>query len=160
MGTKKLKRNYLLIPLITILVSYTGSIFTSMGINSGWYDLINKPSWTPPGSVIGIVWTIIFILSTISALIVWNKLEKDKRFWRIIYLFVINAGLNVFWSFLFFAQGLMGLAMIEAALLGISVYILIYLIWPESKLAASLLIPYALWVSFATFLNYSIWILN
>ncbi|MFW6282568.1 MAG: TspO/MBR family protein [Minisyncoccales bacterium] len=159
MGIKKLKINYLLIPIITVLVSYTGSIFTSMGISSGWYDLINKPTWTPPGSVIGIVWTIIFILSTISALIVWNKIERNKRFWRIILLFLINAALNVFWSFLFFAQNLIGLAVLEAALLAISVYILIYLIWPRSKLAAVLLIPYALWVSFATFLNYSIWVL-
>lgn len=157
---KKLKPNYFVIPLITILVSYLGSIFTSKGINSGWYDLINKPSWTPPGSIIGLVWTIIFILATISALIVWNKLERDKRFWKIIYLFIINAGLNLFWSFLFFAQGLIGIAMIESAILGISVYLLVYFIWPKSKLAASLLIPYAAWVTFATFLNYSILILQ
>jgi len=160
MGIKKLKLNYFLIPIITVLVSYTGSIFTSMGINSGWYDLINKPTWTPPGSVIGIVWTIIFILSTISALIVWNKLERDKRFWRIVFLFLINAGLNIFWSFLFFAQSLIGLALIEAIILSLTVFILIYLIYPKSKLAALLLIPYALWGSFASFLTYSIWILN
>src|SRR6056297_442475 len=157
MVVKKLKINYFLIPIITVLVSYTGSIFTSMGINSGWYELINKPTWTPPGSIIGIVWTIIFILSTISALIVWNKLERDKRFWRIIYLFLLNAGLNIFWSFLFFAQGLIGLAVFEAILLSLTVFILIYLIWSKSKLAALLLVPYVLWGSFASFLTYSVW---
>ncbi len=153
-----MKLNYLIIPLITFLVSVTGSRLTSGGMD--WYKTIKLPAWTPPGSVIGFVWTTIFILSTISALIVWNKFSRNKRFAWIIGLFLINAGLNVLWSFLFFNQHLIGWSVIEAGLLGLSVIGLIILIGPISRLAAWLLAPYAAWVSFATYLTYIIWTLN
>ncbi len=156
-----MKPNYIIIPLITILTSVTGSFFTSQGMD--WYKTINLPAWTPEGSFIGGVWTTIFILTTISALIVWNKSSKtpfNKRLRRIIIIFIANAALNVFWSFLFFTSHLIGLAVLEAVLLDISVIILIILIWPISKLASILLLPYAGWVAFATYLTYVIWTLN
>jgi len=155
-----MKPNYLIIPLITILVSVTGSSFTSSGIGSGWYDSIAKPSWTPPGSVIGAVWTTIFILSTISAILVWNKAKRDTRFRWIIGIFLANAVLNVFWSFLFFGQGLLGLAVWEAALLDATVIALVILIWRTSRIASLLLVPYAAWVAFATYLTYTVWSMN
>jgi benzodiazapine receptor len=154
-----MKPNYIIIPLITVLVSVTGSYFTSSSLEN-WYQTINLPSWTPPGSVIGLVWTTIFILSTISALLVWNKLPHDRRFNQIIGLFLVNAVLNVGWSYLFFGQHLIGAAVIESGLLGLSVIGLIFLIWPLLRKAAILLVPYALWVSFATYLTYSVWLIN
>ncbi len=154
-----MKINYLLIPLFYVFVSTIGSLFTGQGVSS-WYKTINLPSWTPPGSVIGIVWTIIFILTAISALIVWNKFNHNYAFWVIAVLFLVNGLLNIFWSYLFFSQNLLGWAALEAALLGASVYALIVLIWPLSTLAASLLIPYAGWVTFATYLTYLVYKLN
>ncbi len=166
----KMRLNYIIIPLITLGVSWFGSRLTSSGMD--WYQTINLPAWTPSGSVIGLAWTIIFILGTISALIVWNKKDKDGiasspsalgndtgKKW-IIALFLINAGLNLAWSWLFFNQHLIGPAVWEAGLLGLSVVILIILIWPFSKLAAWLLVPYGGWVTFATYLTYLIWNLN
>ena len=153
-----MKLNYLIIPLITLLVSLLGSWLTSGGME--WYQKIKLPAWTPAGSVIGFAWTTIFILSTISALLVWNKFPRDKRFVWVIGLFFINAGLNIFWSWLFFNQHLIGWAAIEAALLGLSVVGLIILIGPISRLATWLLVPYAAWVAFATYLTYLIWTLN
>lgn len=155
-----MKLNYIIIPLITILVSLLGSQFTSAGIGSGWYDSIAKPGWTPPGALIGAVWTVIFILSTISALIIFNRLNHDRRWLWIIIIFLINAALNIFWSYLFFKIHLMGWAALEAGLLGLSVVAIIILSWPLSRLAAGLLIPYAAWVSFATYLTYTVWRLN
>jgi tryptophan-rich sensory protein len=152
--------SYIIIPLITIAVSLIGSSFTSGGIEGGWYESISKPSWTPPGSVIGTVWTIIFILTTISALILWKNAPRDTRFYILISVFLANAFLNVFWSYLFFSQHLIGYAVFEAALLGLSVIVLIVLAWPISRLAAYLLVPYAAWVSFAIYLTYSVWKLN
>jgi len=153
-----MKLNYIIIPLVTFLTAAAGSLLTSGGM--AWYKNINKPPWTPPGSVIGAVWTIIFILGTISALIAWNRLPLDNRFKWIVIIFILNAILNVLWSWLFFNQQQLGLAVFEAGLLGISVVVLIVLIWPLSAWSASLLIPYAAWVSFATFLTYKVWSLN
>lgn len=155
-----MKLNYIVIPLITVVVAWVGSLFTSSGINSGWYDSIVKPSWTPPGALIGAVWTVLFILAAISALIVWNKAKRNSWFWWVIGVFVINAVLNVLWSFLFFGEHLIGTAIWEAALLGATVVALIILIWPISRLASLLLVPYAGWVAFATYLTYTVSILN
>lgn len=156
----KLKPNYFTIPLITITTAWLGNIFTTAGIESGWYQRIAKPVWNPSGALIGRVWTVIFILATISALIVWNKTKKDQRFSKIIALFLINAFLNFSWSFLFFSSGLIGTAVIWAGLIALSVAVLMYLTYPRSKLASILLAPYLGWVCFATYLNFVIWQLN
>lgn len=153
-----MKLNYIIIPLITILVAVVGGYLTSGDMS--WYKTLKLPSIAPPGWFIGLVWNVIFILTTVSVLIVWNTMQKNDNFSIIIGLFVVNALLNVFWSFLFFNQHLINAAMVEAGLLGLSVVALVVLIWPFSRLAAGLLVPYAVWVCFATFLNYLIWTLN
>ncbi|MCX6741099.1 MAG: tryptophan-rich sensory protein [Candidatus Parcubacteria bacterium] len=155
-----MKTNYIIIPLITILVALAGSLLTGWGM--GWYHNLNLMSWTPSGMLIGMVWTILFILSTICVLIIYNKkyCGRESIFWLVMVLFAANAALNIMWSFLFFALHLLSLAIIEAFILGLSVVALIILIWPRAKLAAILLIPYAGWVFFATYLTYSIWLLN
>lgn len=153
-----IKPNYIIIPLITIFVSVLGSMITSSGMK--WYKTLKLPAFTPPGAAIGAVWTVIFILATISLLIVWNKFQNTEQFWIIIGLFAVNAFLNVFWSYLFFGVHMLNAAVVEAALLDLSVIVLIVLIWPFSRLAAGLLIPYAAWTAFATYLTYIIWSLN
>lgn len=155
----KIKINYIIIPIITILVSLLGGFFTSQGISSGWYDSLNRPEFTPPGSLIGMVWTFIYILATISALIIWNG-KRNKYFLLIIFLFILNALLNAFWSFFFFFLGMIGFSILESLFLLLSIFFLIILIWPLSKIASILLMPYAAWVSFATYLMYVIWLLN
>lgn len=153
-----MKLNYIIIPLIVLTVAFGGGKLTS--VSMAWYKTISKPSWTPLGSLIGSVWTVLFILGVISALIVWNYLPHDSRFNIIIAIFVINAILNIGWSWIFFSQHLIGWAVFECALLDATIVVLIILIWPVSVLAATLLIPYAAWVSFATFLTYKVWSLN
>ncbi len=153
-----MKPNLLLIPILTFLTAAFGSWLTNRGMS--WYQSINLPGWTPPGSVIGTVWTVIFILAMISVLIIWNRYFTEKNFWLIILFFIINALLNVGWSYLFFSLNLIGPAVFEAGLLGLSVLALIILIWPYSLTAAILLLPYFGWVCFATYLTYQVWLLN
>jgi len=153
-----MKLNYIFIPLIMIVVSALGSLVTSN--NMDWYDALIVPSFTPPGFLIGTVWTVLFILATISALIVWNSAQRNKIFKWIVAFFILNALLNVLWSYIFFGQQMVLFSIIEMILLNITVIILVILIWPISKLASSLLIPYTIWVTFATFLAYQIFILN
>jgi translocator protein len=153
-----LKLNYIIIPLIAIFVSVFGGQLVNSGMQ--WYQTIKLPSLAPAGSIIGMVWSVIFILCTITALIIWNKFPRGSRFNLIIAFFLINAFLNVFWNFLFFANQWLLIGIIEMIILEITTLILIFLIWPQSKLVASLLIPYALWVPFATYLATQIFLLN
>ncbi|OGM03212.1 hypothetical protein A2115_02795 [Candidatus Woesebacteria bacterium GWA1_41_8] len=155
---KKLKPNYILIPLFTLTIAILGSTITAAGME--WYKTINLPGWTPPGNVIGTVWTILFILATISALMVWNAKFKAKTRKLIFLTFGANALLNFAWSYLFFGLHFLATSAVEASLLGLSVFVLIFLIWPVKKWAAILLIPYSLWVAFATYLTFVVFQLN
>lgn len=155
---KNLNWSYLVIPAIAFLTAYAGGLLTTAGLD--WYRTISLPAWTPPGSVIGVVWTTIFTLSAVSGLIIWNTAPRDDRLYWILGVFAVNLILNVGWSGLFFGAHLLGAAIWEAAVLAGSVVVLILLMWPVSRLAALLLVPYAGWVSFATYLTYVIWSLN
>lgn len=155
----RMKPNYLIIPLVTVLVSVLGSRFTSAGVGA-WYKTIDLPAWTPPGSVIGAVWTTIFILSTISALILWNGATAKSRLPTLATVFLLNAALNVLWSYLFFSRHLIGLAAWESLALEATCLALVALAWPISRLASALLMPYAAWVAFATYLTYNVWGMN
>lgn len=146
---------YFLIPLTTIITAVVGIIFTKSGMI--WYQGINLPTWTPPGQFIGFVWTTLFVLATASALIVW---QKQKKITLIIPLFLLNAFLNVTWSFLFFFHNLILTSAIEAIFLALSVLLLASIIWPISRIASYLLVPYFLWTSFAAFLTFVVWRLN
>lgn len=150
--------NYIVIPAITVLVSALGGYFTSYGM--AWYKTLNLPSSIPPDITFSIAWTTIFILTTVAALIVWNGFQRNLRFWMIMGFFAINALLNVLWTYLFFYNHLIGVAALEAALLYFSIIILMLLIWPISYLTALLLLPYLGWMTFATYLNYVIWMIN
>jgi tryptophan-rich sensory protein len=152
--------NYFLIPLLTILVAVVGSELTRIGIDDGWYAFIVKPKWVPAGQTIGSVWTILYFLATASALIFWNRSKRTKRFWITTSLFLFNALCNMIWPLFFFALHRMGIALIDAALITLSVLLLICYLWNLSRPAAFLLLPYLLWSSFATYLNFTIWRLN
>src|SRR3989344_8189338 len=95
-----MKLNCFLIPLAVVFILVFGSWLTSGGMD--WYATIRIPDWTPPGSFIGAMWTLIFSLTAISATIVWNNFPRGTGFLMIIRLFTANAVLNVFWSYLFF----------------------------------------------------------
>lgn len=168
----KFKANYILIPLVTVAVSFLGSYFTQIGMP--WYDAeVLKPTLTPPMIAFPIAWTTIYILTTISALIIWNKGTADYQFlwfsfhrkptpkfiW-LIALFVLNAILNTLWTYLFFAQRLMYEAFIEMLILEATIIAIMVLSWRMSKVSSLLLLPYLAWVGFASYLTYQIVQLN
>lgn len=154
------KIGYVIAILAVALVSFIGGSITDKGMI--WYEELNLPSFTPPGYFIGIVWTIIFVLSAVSIILFLrhNKEKKELRFNSIIIFLILNALLNILWSFIFFGQGLILLSVIEMCALNVVNLILIILLWQENKLSSILLWPYFLWVSFATYLAYSIYLLN
>ncbi len=145
--------------LVCQLAGVIGSIFTVPAI-SGWYANIEKPLFNPPNWVFAPVWTALFLLMGISLYLVWDKGLKKKEVRLAVFVFGLQLALNIVWSFLFFGLQSPFLAFIEIALLWIAILATIAFFYRVSKRAGLLLVPYLLWVSFAAFLNYSIWMLN
>lgn len=150
---------YIIIPLIVLAVAALGGRFTSHGLRD-WYRVINKPDLTPPGWFIGLVWTIIYFFTAFSAILFWEHGDTSTASLGVVLLFLVNAFINVYWTYLFFQKHFLGLAVVESVLLEITIVGLICGIYPYSMMASWLLWPYAVWVAFATFLNYSIYKLN
>jgi benzodiazapine receptor len=151
--------HYLLAPLFYLIVARVGALFTSQGVTS-WYPTIAKPSYTPPGIFIGIMWTIIYILSAISLFLFVNKGRGKRMFWPVISLYILNGITNASWSYVFFVRHELWLAVISAVLIWLTVGILIISIWKISRIAGLLLMPYLGWASFATYLTYVIYQMN
>jgi len=135
-----------------------GGAFTTP--NLGWYAALQKPGFTPPNSVFPIVWTVLYATMAVSAWLVWRKPadEGDKRV--ALTWFAIQLVLNVLWSFAFFQlhSPIGGLAVILWLL--VSIVITIVFFDRIARAAALLLLPYLLWVGFATGLNFAVWALN
>ena len=108
----------------------------------------------------GVVWTALFILFAISLIVIWNTQPHAKLHYVIMAAAVLNGILNVAWSALFFGNKLIFPAIYDALLLFLSVLLIMILAWPISRLAGLLLIPYALWTAFATYLTAVIYRLN
>jgi tryptophan-rich sensory protein len=153
-----MKLNYILIPLVVFFTALIGGAITRGGME--WYKKIKLPSWTPPGAVIGSVWTALFVLSASAAIMVWNGTMHDARFWLIIALFLVNAAANALWTYLFFGRHDIYAAFWESLFLELTILDLIWLIQPVSAGAELLLFPYAAWVFFASYLTYRVWQLN
>jgi benzodiazapine receptor len=147
----------LLAAIAAAFVAVLGNTVTELG---PWYFGLRKPSWQPPDIAFAPVWTVIFALSAISAAIAWRDAPtKEAREWTI-GLFALNGFLNVFWSLLFFRVQRPDWALMEVAFLWASVILIMLFVGRWSRLAALLLVPYLLWVSFAAVLNYEIVRLN
>ncbi|HEY7751517.1 MAG TPA: TspO/MBR family protein [Ignavibacteriaceae bacterium] len=154
----RLRLNYLLIPLFVIITASAASYFADTGM--AWYKTIKLPDWTPPNSIIVLSWTIVFVLTSLSILLIWNKYSSVKDFSLIMWMFVLNAVMIVGWNILFFSQQQIGLAFFGAVLLISNIVALIFLIWKFSPLTASLLLPYSLWVTFSLVLTLKVWMIN
>jgi benzodiazapine receptor len=125
----------------------------------GWYTTINKPSWNPPDWIFGPVWSTLYLMMAVSAWLVWRR--RGLRAVRgPITMFAVQLVLNSLWSVLFFGMQWPGLAAIEIVILWSAILATAIGFWRQSKVAGGLLIPYLLWVSFATVLNVTIWELN
>ena len=145
--------------LINLLAGFIGSIFTTPQIST-WFATLKKPSFSPPNWLFGPVWTALFILMGISLFLVWRKGLNYPSVKIALIIFGAQLLLNILWSFLFFAQRAPLTGFIEIILLWVMILITILVFYPISKTAGLLLIPYILWVSFASILNFSLWRLN
>jgi tryptophan-rich sensory protein len=154
MKINKYKLKILIISLVIVyLVAFIGSIFTSQGTDSEWFEQ-TRPSITPPNYVFPIIWNILFFLIALSLYFAWinSKNNEDKR--KIMLVFGINFILNILWSVFYFSLRNPLYAFIELILLFISIIFMIYVTASIDKKSSYLLVPYLLWVGFAGILNY------
>ena len=145
---------------ICLTVGYLSSIVTQESIET-WYPTIKKPSFNPPNWIFAPVWTFLFVLMGIAAGLVWDKYDESKELVKKGMLFFgIQLFFNALWSYLFFGLHNLLLASIEIILLLLLIFET-YLIFKKlDKKISFLLIPYMLWVGFATILTITIYILN
>jgi translocator protein len=138
---------------------FIGSFFTAGAIPT-WYAALNKPAFNPPSWIFAPVWTTLYVMMGIAAYLVWRKGLSAPGVKLALTGFVIQLILNVVWSLIFFNWHSPGYAFIEIIALWLSIALTLVYFYQVSKPAAWLLVPYILWVSFASFLNYVIWRLN
>ncbi len=145
---------------ICLLAGFIGSFFTMDSIPT-WYQGLNKPSFNPPNWLFAPVWTLLYILMGIALYFIWKRVDekKDKTLNGLI-LFAGQLILNILWLIIFFGWKMVPTAFAEIILLWLSIATLIVIYWKTERKISYLLIPYIAWVSFATFLNYNIMILN
>jgi len=124
-----------------------------------FYAALAQPAWAPPSAVFGPVWSVLYALMAIAAWLVWER-SKSVGVRGPITLFMVQLVANALWSWLFFAWRLGGAAFAEIVLLGVLIVATAVSFWRVRALAGALLVPYLLWVTFAAFLNYSVWQLN
>ena len=145
--------------LIPLTIGFAGSLLTTPSVKT-WYTTINKPSFNPPNSVFGPVWSSIFVLIGIALYLVWRERKNVSGYGWSILVYFLQLILNLMWSYLFFYQHHIGFALIEIFILLIAIIANAFIFYRINKTAGLLFIPYILWVSFASYLTYSIFILN
>ncbi len=150
--------------IIPQLAGGLGSYFTIDSVQD-WYPMLEKPALNPPSWVFGPVWTTLFLLMGFALYLVWSSYaeasaDKKDLIKIALTLFGVQMVLNTLWSIIFFGLHSPGGALIEIVFLWLAILATIITFAKISKPAAWLLLPYILWVSFAGYLNYSIWILN
>ncbi len=145
---------------VSLAAGVIGSLVVGGQGFSSWYAAIEKPCFTPPSWVFGPVWTILYLLMGMAAFLVWQR-GLGSRIVRIALVwFLVQLALNAAWTPVFFGLHRIGLALVVIVLLWGAILVTMYYFLRVSRSAGMLLVPYLLWVSFATVLNASIWHLN
>lgn len=158
----KPKDNYSVAALCIILaelVGITGTVFTLPNIPA-WYSTLNKPFFAPPNWLFSPVWTTLYALIGLSAYLIWRRYrfnKKSREYWQ---YFGAQMILNFIWTPVFFGLKETGLAYAIIVAMAICIYQTIRTGSRLERWAGYILYPYLVWVTFASFLNLSIYILN
>ena len=156
-ATINLRQSLALVGWCALSLSTAGTgFFVSI---DGWYAALHKPVWNPPAWIFGPVWTVLYLMMGVAAWLVWCEGGWKTRLWPL-RLFLVQLLLNAIWTPLFFGMHQIGLALVDIALLWLSLAATLIVFWRVRRPAGLLLIPYLAWVSFATFLNFTLWRMN
>ncbi|MFK7851355.1 MAG: TspO/MBR family protein [Akkermansiaceae bacterium] len=154
MKTTKLQQTLILLGFIVL--TFSASALGVFFLPGEWYQALDKPDWNPPSWIFGPVWTALYLMMAIAAWLVW---KRDG--WKIpLSLYIIQLILNAAWSPIFFGAHELGWALVEILFLWVAIIATLLSFYRISRPAAWLLVPYLVWVSFAAFLNFTLWRLN
>lgn len=143
-----------------MVVFVAAAIGAAASVNAGlFYAQIIRPDWAPPSWVFGPAWTFLYALMGIASWLVWSA-GNYRIAQAALILFIVQLVFNALWSWLFFGWHLGALAFIDILLLLALIVATLISFWRIKPLAGALLLPYLLWVIFASALNYAIWQLN
>lgn len=140
-----------------MLVGSVSALFTKDAI-SGWYQTLHKPWFNPPNAIFGPVWSVLYLLIGVASWLIFKTDHVHKK--QALIWFYIQLVLNFFWSIIFFYFQNPSLAFIEVLIMWLCINGCIIQFSKISKPAAYLMLPYVMWVSFASILNYYVMILN
>lgn len=155
-------KNLLKLVFAVIFCELVGLIATPFTISAipTWYQTLNKPFFSPPNWIFAPVWTTLYFLMGVALYLIWQRGIKKDNVQDAVKLFLLQLFLNFTWSLIFFGLHLPFLAFINIVLLWASILLCIKVFYSLNKTASFILIPYLLWVSFASILNLAIVILN
>jgi tryptophan-rich sensory protein len=144
--------------IICQLAGALGAVFTAKAIPT-WYSTLIQPEVTPPNWVFAPVWISLYAIMGISVWLVWRQ-RGSAGVTVALVLFFLQLAVNALWTPLFFGAHALLAALVDIVILLVLIVVYIVVAYPISRFAAVLMVPYALWVAFATYLNYRFWALN
>jgi tryptophan-rich sensory protein len=144
--------------ILCLAVSGIGGAVTATSVGT-WYQTLEKPLFNPPDWLFAPVWTALYILMGIAAWRVW-RLRSFEATYKALAVFAVQLSLNLAWSFLFFGLQRIDLALVEIVILLVAIITNTIMFWRVERLAGLLFVPYTAWVTYATILNASLWLLN
>jgi tryptophan-rich sensory protein len=144
---------------VPLAVGGLSGLATARGVDT-WYPTLAKPSFNPPAWVFGPTWTVLYILMGVALFLVWRQGPSAQGVRFALTVFAVQLVLNALWSIIFFGMQSPAWAFVEIILLWLAILATLWAFWRVTPAAGWLLVPYLAWVSFATVLNGSIWVLN
>ncbi len=139
---------------VTFIAAAVGALASAQA--ASFYGELTRPSWAPPATWFGPVWSVLYVLMAFAAWVVW-RVPLEARTRTPVVLFLLQLAVNALWSWLFFAWRFGGLAFTDIVVLLTLIAATLVSFWKVKWLAGALLLPYLCWVSFATALTWSIW---
>jgi translocator protein len=142
-----------------IVISFAAAWIGSRFMPGAWYESLAKPSWNPPNAIFGPVWSVLYVLMGVAAWLVWRKAGFSGASTALV-LFIVQLALNALWSYLFFGLHRPDIAFFDIVALWVVILVVTVLFWRVDRIAGGLMVPYVVWVTFASYLNFVLWRLN
>lgn len=139
-----------------VVVTFCAPLAGMIAPPGDWYATLAKPEWNPPGWIFGPVWTALYLLMAVAAWLVWKRDGWRRAMW----LYAVQLLLNAAWTPIFFGAHQIGWALADIIALWLAILLTLRAFFRVSKVAGWMLVPYLAWVTFAAFLNFTLWRLN